>query len=124
MKVLLSIKPEYADKIFTGEKKYEYRKSIFKKGNVESILVYSTRPVGKIIGEIFFDEIIVDDPRNIWINTCAVSGISQSSFQEYFSGRESGYAIKINKAVLFKKPIELIEIINSGKAPQSFCYIK
>ena len=28
MTVLLSIKPEFADKIFSGEKKYEYRKYI------------------------------------------------------------------------------------------------
>ena len=31
MKILLSIKPEYAHKIFSGEKKFEYRKIIFKK---------------------------------------------------------------------------------------------
>ena len=30
MKVLLSIKPEFAEKIFNGTKKYEFRKSIFK----------------------------------------------------------------------------------------------
>ena len=29
MKVLLSIKPEFADKIFNGTKKYEFRKEIF-----------------------------------------------------------------------------------------------
>ena len=27
-KILMSIKPEYVDKIFSGEKKYEYRKRI------------------------------------------------------------------------------------------------
>lgn len=31
MKVLLSIKPEFVEKIFAGEKKFEYRRTIFKK---------------------------------------------------------------------------------------------
>ena len=35
MKVLLSIKPEYVDKIFSGEKRYEYRKSMFKNKNID-----------------------------------------------------------------------------------------
>ena len=30
-KILMSIKPEYVDKIFSGEKKYEYRKRLCKK---------------------------------------------------------------------------------------------
>ena len=30
MKVVLSIKPEFANKIFDGTKKFEFRKSIFK----------------------------------------------------------------------------------------------
>ena len=30
MKVLLSIKPEFVEKIFSGEKRFEYRKNIFK----------------------------------------------------------------------------------------------
>ena len=31
MKVLLSIKPEFVEKIFSGEKRFEYRKFAFKK---------------------------------------------------------------------------------------------
>lgn len=31
MEVLLAIKPEFVEKIFSGEKKYEFRKVVFKK---------------------------------------------------------------------------------------------
>ena len=31
MKILLSIKPEFAERIFDGSKKYEFRKVIFRK---------------------------------------------------------------------------------------------
>ena len=51
MYVLMSIKPKYVEKILSGEKKYEYRKTLLKK-DVESILVYSTSPVKKVYGNI------------------------------------------------------------------------
>ena len=51
MKVVLSIKPEFAFKIFDGSKKFEFRKAIFKNNNVKSIIVYASSPVQKVIGE-------------------------------------------------------------------------
>lgn len=47
MKVLLSINPEYVEKIFSGIKKYEYRRSIFKNEAVDTIVIYSTSPIKK-----------------------------------------------------------------------------
>ncbi|EPY05882.1 hypothetical protein PAALTS15_17536 [Paenibacillus alvei TS-15] len=124
MKVLISIKPEYASQIFTGVKKYEYRKTIFKRDNVESLLVYATNPVKKIIGEIFIEEILEDSPNNIWEATKEYSGVSYSFFMQYYANKSKGYAIKIKKAVLFEKPIGLSDLEKSIKAPQSFCYIE
>ena len=50
MKVLLSIKPQFVEEIFAGKKRFEYRKAIFSK-DVDSVVIYSTKPVGKIVGE-------------------------------------------------------------------------
>ena len=36
MKIVLSIKPEYAEKIFSGSKKYEFRRMIFKAPDVKT----------------------------------------------------------------------------------------
>ena len=49
--ILLSIKPEYCRKIFEGTKKYEFRKHLAQ-NDVEKIVVYSTAPEKKVIGEI------------------------------------------------------------------------
>ena len=61
MKVLLSIKPEYAEKIFEGTKKYEFRRSVFKNRNVKTVVVYASSPVQKVIGEFDIEHIINDD---------------------------------------------------------------
>lgn len=123
MKVLLSIKPEYANKIFSGEKKFEYRKSIFKQ-EIKFIVVYVTKPVGMIIGEFEIDKIISDTPKQIWNLTKEHSGIEEDKFKNYFLNKETGFAIKVKKAKLYKHSKTLKEYNPKIKVPpQSFCYI-
>lgn len=123
MKVLLSIKPEYVKRIMTGEKKFEYRKQIFKK-KVDKVVIYSTLPVGKIVGEFQISNVIKDNPNIIWQMTKNKSGISEEKFQEYFNGREYGYAIEIKRFIRYCDPINPKEIIEGFVAPQSFRYIE
>jgi predicted transcriptional regulator len=66
MKVVLSIKPEYAFKIFDGTKKFEFRKSIFKNENIKSIIVYASSPVQQVIGEFEIDEVLNYDLSTLW----------------------------------------------------------
>lgn len=69
MKVLLSIKPEFADKIFNGTKKYEFRKNIFKNKDVDTVVVYASSPWKYIIGEFKIDAILCGNVDSIWKQT-------------------------------------------------------
>ena len=80
MKVVLSIKPEFANKIFEGTKKYEFRRAIFKNPNIKKVVVYSSSPVQKIIGEFEIDRIIIHDLETLWNKTKKYSGISEDFF--------------------------------------------
>lgn len=124
MKILLSIKPEYVQEIFSGKKKFEYRKSIFSNKDVSSIVVYSTMPEGKIVGEFTIDEILRDIPQRIWEKTQHFSGITKVFFDEYFRGRDSAYAIRIGRLIPYSEPIDPYEKWDSFIPPQSFRYIK
>ena len=66
MKVLLSIKPEFANKIFSGSKKFEFRKSIFRNKNISKIVVYASAPVQRVIGEFEIEDILASDPNSLW----------------------------------------------------------
>ncbi len=124
MKVLLSIKPEYVQKIFKGEKKYEYRKRIFKRTDVESVIVYATKPVGKVIGEFEIAEILEGDPITIWEKTKKYSGIDKKSYIEYFKDNKKGFALFIKNTTIYQEPLDLYEVDPKIKiAPQSFMYI-
>ena len=122
MKVLLSIKPQFANKILSGEKLYEYRKRIFKK-DVDTVLIYSTKPVGFVIGEFKIDRIIHDDKKLVWDQTKLYSGITQEFYEDYFNDHSEEYAIKIKSVKKYNTPIKLNDIKPNLKAPQSYCYI-
>ena len=123
MKVLLSIKPEFVEKIFSGEKRYEYRKAIFSKFTVTTVVIYATMPVGKIVGEFTVDSIIEDGPSELWDATKEYSGITNSFYWEYFSGRKKAYAIKIGGPVKYNEAIDPYELDKAFCPPQSFRYL-
>ncbi|MGI2336100.1 MAG: ASCH domain-containing protein [Dehalogenimonas sp.] len=122
MKVLLSIKPEYAEKIFDGSKTYEYRRAIFDAERVTTVVVYASAPVQRVIGEFEIEHIIQDEPRTLWERTGAHGGISQEGFQQYFSDKANGYAIKVKEAKRYKVPAKL-ESFSISFPPQSFTYL-
>ena len=75
--ILLSIKPEYANKIFDGQKHYEYRKRIPKK-EVSKIVVYSSAPEQAVIGEVEVVKTLKMKPTPLWNSTKANAGINLS----------------------------------------------
>ena len=123
MRVLLSIKPEYAEKIFAGDKRFEFRKAVHKDTSVTTVVVYATKPVGKVIGEFSISVVHRDAPRRLWQRTKRGAGISQVFFDEYFSGRDVGFAIEVAETRLYDEPLDLVHFIPSGYAPQSFVYL-
>lgn len=48
---------------FLGEKKYEFRKRIFKREDVDTIVIYSTSPCCRVVAEASIAEIIQDSPE-------------------------------------------------------------
>lgn len=122
MKVLLSIKPEFAERIFDGSKKYEFRKVIFKNPHVKTVVVYASSPVQRVIGEFDIETILRDSPESLWQETREHSGISEKFFFDYFSKRKIGFAIKVKKTRRYKKP-RCLRANYSVSPPQSFCYI-
>lgn len=122
MIALFSIKPEFVEKIFSGQKGYEYRRVIFKK-EVKKIVVYCTKPVGMIVGEFEVEEIIKDSPSELWSKTRDSAGVHKKFYTEYFNGRKVGYAIKFGKKQLYQKAVDPSDVFENFRPPQSFRYL-
>lgn len=123
MKVLLSIKPEFVERIFSREKRYEYRKSIFKRTDIDTVVIYSTMPEGKIVGEFSFKQILNDSPDNVWKLTKQYSGVNKKFYDGYFDQRDNAYAIEIANVVKYDDPIALNQLARKIQPPQSFRYL-
>lgn len=123
MKILLSVKPQYVEKIISGEKRYEFRKKEFKRRDIDKIVVYSSGNVKKLVGEIKFKRILSDTPYKIWQKTHAQSGMTEESFMRYYMNKDKAYAIVIDSFRPYKEPIDIIAKYPGVKAPQSYRYI-
>ncbi|MBY5385214.1 hypothetical protein [Rhizobium leguminosarum] len=123
MKVLLSINPEHVANIFSGIKTYEFRRKVFARKDVTTVVVYCTMPIGKIVGEFDIDGIIEKRPDNLWEETCSGSGISKQFFDSYFEGRDVGYALKIGEVREYEAHVDPSDILDNFTPPQSYMYI-
>ena len=123
MRVLLSIKPEYAEKILTGVKRFEYRKTIPRNEAVHTVVLYATMPVGKVVGEFEIAGVLRESPDDLWKQTRQASGITREFFDEYFRGRKNAVAIAVSKPKRYAKPLMLKDVSGSITPPQSFQYL-
>lgn len=120
MNLIISIKPEFVAKIISKEKKYEFRRTIFRK-DVDKIYIYSTSPEKRIVGYFKSKNIIEDTIDNLWEKCRRYAGISKESFFDYFKDKNKGFAIEISNLHIFDNPIDTKEL-DDFKAPQSFSY--
>lgn len=123
MKVLLSIKPEFAEKIFSGDKCFEYRKAAFRRAGVRTVVVYVTRPVAMIVGEFDVEEIISGSPDDVWFKTKEKAGITREFYDSYFARRNSAYALRIGRTCPYEQPVSPTEMFENFVAPQSYMYV-
>ena len=122
MKVLLSIKPEFAEKILNGTKRFEFHKGIFKNPQISTVVIYATMPLGKVVGQFRIESILSDEPESLWKKTKA-QVFSKQFYDSYYSGREKAYAIKIGEVERYKEPIPISALGSNIKPPQSYLYL-
>ena len=120
--ILLSIKPEYVTEIFNHIKLYEFRKRIPQKP-IKKVIVYSSDPVQRVVGECEVLDTIKMKPSPLWESTKNAAGITRAIYREYFHGCNVAYAFKIGKTVLYETPKTLKEY-GICAAPQSFYYLQ
>jgi predicted transcriptional regulator len=121
MNAILSIKPQFVDEIIAGRKGYEFRKKGFKQ-EVNTIFVYASSPVCRIVGEFELGNVLEGAPEQIWALTSKRAGVTKSFYDKYFMRHEVGYALEIKSFKRYDAPIDPYTSIKGFHAPQSFCY--
>lgn len=126
--LLISIKPQYAKKIFRGEKTIELRKSApLRAGKNSYMLIYVTSPVKELWGICKIENIIKEKPKVLWENFGGQTGISKEEFDNYYKDTINAFGIELkNVKNLLGHSIDLKklkEIIPGFTPPQTYRYI-
>ncbi len=124
--ILMSIRPQYADKIFNRTKTVELRRIKPKSLQEDDlVLVYVSAPVKSLVGAFKVESVIEASIATLWKNVRDHAGVSKSEFSNYYEGSKTGVAIFIKDVKLLSKPIQLAELQKRAEGfypPQSFRY--
>lgn len=124
MRVLLSVKPRFAEAILAGKKTYEFRRAPFRRPGVRRVVLYASSPVCRVVGEFHLEEILTLDLDKLWVVTRHGGGIDRNYFDEYFAGRATGHALKVRSPRRYRHPLCLRDDLGVARAPQSFMYLE
>jgi predicted transcriptional regulator len=124
--LLLSIKPQYAEKIFSGEKTVELRRTRPRLEDGDLVLVYTSSPRCALTGAFVVANVVTDTPEVIWRKYGSKAEIERTAFDAYYEGAKSASAIGIERAWTFDRAVTLNELRRRMKGfhpPQSYRYL-
>ena len=122
---VFSIKKKYSDRIFSKDKRFEFRRQNVKVFTGDVCLIYTTSPVKEIGGCFIVKSKIREPIENLWELTKAKRGVSKEEFDEYFEGCEYGTAILLYRVKKFDETFSIHELKQKKFIPpQSYCNLK
>lgn len=123
--VVFSIKPEYSQKIASGEKTVELRRRFPLSVPIgTTALIYETSPTRALSGIAEIGEVHKRTPLEIWKAFGDRACIARRDFDAYFDGVEKAFAIELRCGRPLRRPLSLSELRDrfSFEPPQSFLY--
>ena len=124
--LFISIKPRYAEMIFSGAKTVELRRTEPRVGKGDKMIVYVSSPAREVTGECIVTEIEKDTPKKLWLRIRDKAGVTKEEFDDYFEGASQAIAIHVRKPKKFGTPVGLGSLRKdfSLQPPQSFRYVE
>lgn len=124
--LLISIRPEHANKIFGGSKKVELRRLKPKVRTGDLVLVYVSSPVQALVGAFSVGKVVEAKPQILWDQVKEIACITKGQFDDYYTGTRTAYGIYIKEVRQLPKPVKLgslRNIFSSFHPPQSYRYV-
>lgn len=119
--ILISIHPEYAEKILTGEKTYELRRRLPLE-KPDRMVIYATAPVSAVVGAAEVEDMIDLPLTELWKRVRKSAFVTLDEFHEYFRPQDRGKAFVLRNPVRFPSPVPVAEY-GIKRPPQSWQYL-
>jgi len=120
--ILMSIHPRFASAIMEGRKDVEFRRRPIP-ASVAVVVVYATKPIGKIVGWFRTNGVTVAPPAQLWDSFGSRGAIDKVAYDGYFRGSPRGAAIHIDGVRRLYRPKAIRSLGASMTVPQSFNYL-
>lgn len=125
-RLLLSLKPLYAEAILAGTKTIELRRTRPRINVPTEALIYASSPRCALIGTCRVTDVLEFTPKGMWRLHRHRASIEFAAFKEYFDGCETAYGLVIEAASRLPNEVTLPRIRNTWdgfQPPQSFRYL-
>ena len=128
-RLLLSMRPEFAERIFEGKKQVEIRRKFSKKWIGSKAVIYGSKPLAALMGEVTVADVTLDSPQKIWDRFGRRAGCSHEEFAKYVGSAPNVYAIELGELAPYTYSISTTEIarlinVEDLRPPQSFLDVK
>ncbi len=121
--LVLSIKPEHAEAIFSRKKTVEYRKQK-PRANITGVYIHVCgEDPAYVQGYAGCSGCTRGKPRVVWGVTKDEGAITEKAFFDYFGDAEKAYALRLFGAMRLAKPIPLSRL-GLTRPPQGLAYVK
>src|SRR5688572_14236332 len=120
--ILISLASRYADKIFAGEKRVEFRRRAMRVAPGDTVWIYVKLPVGSLVGRARIEAVHACSTTELWRRFRSVSGLSRDEFFQYFKGVEEGFALVLEGAKRLRRGLSLtsLRLLAAGFNPPQF----
>jgi predicted transcriptional regulator len=128
--LLVSMKPQYAERILSGVKIIEIRKKFSAKWIGCKAVLYSSSPQQALVGEATVRSVSSGTPGDVWAKFQSGLGCTSSEFSKYVGPAQVVSAIELDDVFPYKEPISLSQISHllgleeDLRPPQSYCDLR
>ena len=125
--LLISIRPRFAEMIFSGSKTVELRRVCPKLSAGDLALVYVSSPIMELQGAFKVGEVISKSPSALWEKVGKKSGVTRTEFFDYFRGKKLAHAIVIEGYWKLPSPVCLSTLRKRKggfRPPQNYHYLR
>jgi predicted transcriptional regulator len=123
-RLLISMKPRFAEKVVAREKTVEIRKRFSAKWIGCQVAIYATEPKGALVGEAIIRDVISGSPEDIWSRYGTQVACTWEEYRDYAASSERVFAIQLQDVhpYIGSISIEQAEFLVKGelRPPQSY----
>lgn len=122
--VALSIRPEHADAILDGDKRWEYRRVAPAVEPPYRVVLYATAPVQAAVGACWVNAVRSGPPATVVVRTVDETPHDPDDVLDYLEGCGTAHALRVMGPRRFDSSVERSTLEAAGVAPtQNFRYL-